>query len=215
VRTCIACAAVLLAAFIASYGLTNGFAVFTSEDARRLSVLNTPRPLPLIHLIDSNGLQFDLQSLNERNHKVVIVDFFFTRCASICLVLGSKFQRLQNEIIERGVQDSVKLLSISFDPTHDTPLALAAYARRMHANPAVWQFATMATDIDRAAALGAFDVVVIADALSIYQHNSAIHLVDTQAKLARIIDDDEVDSALDMALRLRGATLAQLQIDAP
>jgi protein SCO1 len=214
-RTCIACVVVLLAAFVASYALTYGFNVFTSEDARRLDVLNTPRLLPLIHLIDSNGVQFNLQSLNERNHKVVIVDFFFARCASICLALGSKFQRLQSEIIERGVQDSVKLLSISFDPTHDTPSALAAYARRLHANPAVWQFATTATDIDRAAALGAFDVVVIADALSIYQHNSAIHLVDTQAKLARIIDDDEVDSAVNIALRLRGATLAQLQIDAP
>jgi protein SCO1 len=209
VRTLIACAVALYATLASAYALTEGFAVFTSEDARRLTVQRTPQILPNIKLLDATGQAFDLHELSQGGRKVVLLDFFFTRCESICRVLGSQFQRLQSQIVQRGLQDQISLLSISFDPNHDTPQALADYAKRMHADPALWRFAAPVSAANLAVAQRAFDIVVIADPLLIYQHNAAIHVLDDTGKLARIIDYDAVDVALDAAISLRSVPLVQ------
>jgi protein SCO1 len=208
-RTRIACAAVFCAALFSASSLTRGFTVFTSEEARKLAVQSVPQTLPPIKLLDAAGQTFDLRDAAKGGRKLVLLDFFFTRCQSVCLALGDQFQRLQKQIVQRGLQDQIALLSISFDPAHDTPEALSAYAKRMHADPALWQFARPAASADLAAALRGFDVVVIPDKLAVFQHNAAIHVLDHSGKLARIIDYDAADTALDTALSLRAAPLAK------
>jgi protein SCO1/2 len=41
-----------------------------------------------------------------------------------------------------ALRGQVKLVSISFDPKHDTPAVLAAHAARRKANPEIWTFLT-------------------------------------------------------------------------
>ena len=41
-----------------------------------------------------------------------------------------------------ALRGRVKLVTISFDPAHDTPAILAAHAKRRRADPAVWTFLT-------------------------------------------------------------------------
>ncbi len=208
-RTRLACTAVFCAALFSAGSLTRGFTVFTSEEARKLAVQSAPQTLPSIRLLDAAGQTLDLRDVTKGGRKLVLLDFFFTRCESVCLALGGQFQRLQSEIVQRGLQDRIALLSISFDAAHDTPAALTAYAQRMHADPALWQFATPASSADLAVALRGFDVVVIPDKLAIFQHNAAIHVLDYSGKLARIIDYEAADTALDAALSLRAAPLAK------
>jgi protein SCO1 len=209
VRTPWACVAVVCAALIAGYALTDGYNAFTSEQARRLAVERAPRDLPPIVLTDAFGRPFSLSELAAEGRKMVLLDFFFSRCESVCSVLGAQFQRLQNQIIERGLQHRIALLSVSFDPSHDTPRALTVYSRRLGADPNIWRFAAVPVG-DLQATLQAFDVVVIADPIAIYQHNAAIHLIDTQGKLARIIDYAAPGDALDAALSLQTASSAQV-----
>ena len=70
----------------------------------------------------------------------------------------------------------------------------------MQVDQSIWSIAALSTATDRSAALNAFEVVVIPDPLLIYQHNAALHLVNANGELARILDYDFAGSLLDVAL---------------
>ena len=64
--------------------------------------------------------------------KVVAMNFVFTTCTTICPPMGANFGRLQQELGERLGRD-VHLISVSVDPTTDTPQRLAAWAAQFDA----------------------------------------------------------------------------------
>jgi protein SCO1/2 len=83
-------------------------------------------------------------SLSDLRGKVVVLTFVYTRCPlpNFCPAMDQKFAQLFNMI--KGVPqraDHVRLLSVSFDPEHDTPEALARHARLRGARPPLWTFA--------------------------------------------------------------------------
>jgi protein SCO1/2 len=96
----------------------------------------------------------------------------------------------------------VGLLSISFDPARDTPAALRDYARRMHADPRIWKFATLADGRDARRLLDEFGIVVIRAPAGEFDHNAAIHVVDARARLVRIVDLARPADALSYAIEL-------------
>jgi protein SCO1/2 len=71
---------------------------------------------------------------------VTIVDFVFTRCDTLCPLLSARMNRIQEMTSDVG--QSIKLVSFTVDPEHDTPEVLAAYARSFGADPARWVFIT-------------------------------------------------------------------------
>ena len=57
--------------------------------------------------------------------------------------MSQNFATIQRAIAEDpALRGRVKLVSISFDPEHDTPAVLAAHAAKLKADPAVWTFLT-------------------------------------------------------------------------
>lgn len=72
-------------------------------------------------------------------NKILIVDFFFTSCPSICPSMSEQLARVQNQLIR---DDRVVIVSYSIDPTRDTPEKLKAYAEDYGAIPGKWQFLT-------------------------------------------------------------------------
>lgn len=64
----------------------------------------------------------------------VAIQFIFTTCTGICPSLGASFGRLQEVLDERAVPD-VELISISVDPTVDTPERLRAFGATHGARP--------------------------------------------------------------------------------
>jgi len=83
--------------------------------------------------------------------KVVAVNFIYTSCAlpNFCLRIANNFGVLQKRFKERLGRDLV-LLTVTFDPTHDTPEVLAKYAEQWDADPATWRFLTGApADVQR------------------------------------------------------------------
>ena len=111
--------------------------------------------VPDVTLVDQDGrsVRFRSDVLRDR---VVVIDFVFTTCTTICPVLSSTFARLQDRLGER-LAGSVQLVSISLDPVRDTPERLRAYAARHHAGPH-WTWLTGPTgDLERLLkALGAY-----------------------------------------------------------
>lgn len=195
-RTLLAVLFVALAGGSALVLTTDGLRAFTSEDARRLEVSEAPVQLPVLDVLGTDGRPVSLSDPD----RVTLLDFVYTRCETVCRALGSEFQQLQTEIRARGLQDRVRLLSISFDPEHDTPAELAAYARHQRADGAVWQFAALANAAELPKLLGNFGIVVIPDGLGGFEHNAAIHVVDQRGRLVRIMDLANPAAALAEAL---------------
>jgi protein SCO1/2 len=71
--------------------------------------------------------------------KITIVDFFFTSCPSICPVMSTEMERVDDAF--RNDKD-VQIYSISIDPEFDTPEILASYAQKHLATPDKWFFLT-------------------------------------------------------------------------
>lgn len=71
--------------------------------------------------------------------KTVAINFIFTTCTAICPPLTATFRRVQQNLAERASQAS--LISVSVDPTVDTPERLRDFAAKYKAEPG-WTFVT-------------------------------------------------------------------------
>ncbi len=166
---------------------TDGFTVLTSESARRADIARQPRAIPPASLLTAAAPKVNLAEELQRDGRVAVINFIYTRCFSICLAMGSEMQQLQATIQQQGLAGRLRILSLSFDPA-DTADMLARYATSMKADPAVWQFATLSDPIERKAVLDAFGIVVVPAPLDQYEHNAAFHLVTPDGRLHRIVD---------------------------
>ncbi len=193
------CLAVLVAGLAAIFQATAGGTAFTTETLRRTAVAQAPVAVPNYRVVDVQGHAHSLRSLLGQGGRVVIVDFVYTRCTTLCLALGTVFQQLQAQIVEQGLQSQVGLLSISFDPLQDQPPALAAYAQRMRMQPAVWQLVSLRNDADRRRLLDSFGIMVVPAPLGEFEHNAALHVVSPQGQLVRILGLGEGAQALAVA----------------
>lgn len=90
-------------------------------------------------LVNQNGEKMRFYSDLLQN-KVVIINSFFATCAGSCLPLTRNLEKLQQGLGARMGKD-VYILSISVDPTVDTPASLKAYAKKLNARPG-WYFLT-------------------------------------------------------------------------
>jgi protein SCO1/2 len=88
-------------------------------------------------------------SLSSFRGKFVVLTFTYTRCPvpDFCPLIDRKFQEL-DRIVRRvpARAEAVRLLSVSFDPEHDTPEIIAKHAERVGATPPGWSFAVASHD---------------------------------------------------------------------
>lgn len=197
-RTAFACAALLTAAYAGATWLTHDFQAWTAEDARRLQVARQPVVAPPVP-VEGPGLAAQPLPRLLGDGQVRVVDFFYTRCESVCLALGTTFQQMQARLRERG-DAGVRLLSVSFDG-RDSVDDLRAYARRQRADPAHWQFVRATDPAATQRLLERFQVVVVPAGRD-FEHNAALLVVDRTGRLVRIFDAADHRLALDYALHL-------------
>lgn len=94
--------------------------------------------IPPFRFIDQFGRPF---SDKDVEGKILVVDFFFTRCGTICPRMSVQMQQLQLKLDDPAFEDVV-FLSHTVDPEHDTPEVLRDYARKLQADTARWKFLT-------------------------------------------------------------------------
>lgn len=100
-------------------------------------------------------------TLTDQNHettqlarfagKVVAITFIYTRCPlpNFCFRMSNNFGVLRQRFADRMGKDLV-LLSVTFDPEHDTPEVLAQYATTWTKDQTGWHFLTgSAADIQK------------------------------------------------------------------
>lgn len=96
-----------------------------------------------VELVNQNGKKVRFYS-DLLQGKVVIINSFFATCQGSCLPLNQNLAKVQEALGDRLGKD-VYILSISVDPTVDTPTALNAYAKKLNARPG-WFFLTGAKE---------------------------------------------------------------------
>ena len=95
--------------------------------------------IPDVRVLDQDGkaVRFYTDLVKDR---VVAVNFVFTTCTTICPPMGANFAKLQKLLGDRAGRD-VHLISVSVDPTTDTPERMKAWAQKFGAGPG-WTLVT-------------------------------------------------------------------------
>lgn len=133
-------------------------------------------------------------SLSQLRGKVVVVNFVYTTCAlpNFCLRLANNFGVLQKRFAPQLGRELV-LLTLTFDPTRDTPEVLASYASRWKANPDTWRFLTgPQADVERACAL--FGVHAFANE-GLLDHSLHTAVIDRSGRLVANIEGNGFTAA--------------------
>ncbi|HEV7332184.1 MAG TPA: SCO family protein [Flavisolibacter sp.] len=86
-------------------------------------------------------------SYSDLKGKIVVADFFFTRCPVVCPKMTQNMKRLQEAVKNNNragsrEPDFIHFLSISVDPEHDSVQQLKRYADRFNINPQNWWLLT-------------------------------------------------------------------------
>lgn len=142
--------------------------------------------IPPFSFIDRYGEPF---TQDDVEGKIVVADFFFTRCTTICPRMSINMQQLQLKLNDEAYDDVV-FLSHTVDPENDTPEVLDAYAKDLEADPVRWKFLTgHAPDIYRMGNTG-YLLSALEDSTSAEQfvHDGRFVLVDKQRHIRGFYD---------------------------
>jgi protein SCO1/2 len=131
-----------------------------------------------------DGSAFKLSDL--RGHDVVLT-FIYTRCPlpDFCPAMDRRFADLAQSLsTSPGRSEKVRLISLSFDPEHDTPDVLRKHAQIRGATPPLWTFAVASHDelAKVAAPLG----LVYGPGKNEILHNLCTAVIDPGGKLVRL-----------------------------
>jgi protein SCO1 len=102
--------------------------------------LNVGEQVPDFSLMDQNR---ESVSLSQFSGKVVAITFTYTHCAlpNFCFRIANSFRTLQKRFAGAMGHDLI-LLTITFDPVHDTPEVMAKYGKTWNADPKNWRLLT-------------------------------------------------------------------------
>lgn len=102
-------------------------------DYKRNLNLKPERPLADFEFTERDGSR---KRLTDLAGKIVVVNFFFANCPGSCRQFSSTVAGLQTEF----QNNDVRFVSVTVDPTTDTPERLKTYADQFGADPKRWWF---------------------------------------------------------------------------
>ncbi|MFA7438588.1 SCO family protein [Castellaniella sp.] len=201
IKTGLCSAAILAAGIVVFANVTHGFSAYTTESALRQSVQAAPRALPAVQLQAADGSMLSLGASGSRRPAGAdgvaapgpwrVAGFMYTRCTTVCSVQGSEFAQLQQQLAPAIAQGQVELLSISFDPAHDTPAALRRWQQRFAGGASGWASDGAYGGVSGRASHGASGEAVTRRAL-----DGSPAPADAGWRVARPLDDADLDALL-------------------
>lgn len=120
--------------------------------------------------------------------KVYVVDFFFTRCPSICPVMTTNLVEVQKHF--KG-NENFGIASFSITPDFDTPQVLRAYAEKYKIQNSGWNLLTGDKDAVYQLANAGFNIFAaeMPDVPGGFEHSGLFALVDKEGFLRSRIDE--------------------------
>lgn len=157
---------------------------------RNIQIINT---LPEFDLIDHSGVRVTSEDLYG---KIWVANFLYTDCTEACAVQTSLMRAVQSAL---GPQlgDAIRFVTITIDPTADTPEKLARYAKEQKIDTAqshllTGSVADLSTLLQTGFGLGSATVEAGSDHIT--KHTSDLFLIDWEGRLRgryNAIDDAE------------------------
>ena len=106
------------------------------SEAPEVQIIDISHQISPFNLVDQHGLEV---SENVIKNKVVIVDFFFVSCGSICPIMTKNLKRVHDFYKKNH---NVLILSHTVWPEMDSVPVLNNYANEHDANYETWRFLT-------------------------------------------------------------------------
>ena len=145
--------------------------------------------LPDMALTNQDGIPV---RFSKYHGQVVALTFIYTRCPlpDFCIRMSDNFSNVQRLLkSDQSLRDRWHLLSVSFDPEHDTPAVLKQEAKKYSADLDDWEFVTGAEPtIDKLT--DGFDLMVKPDA-GLIEHTLRTALLDGDGRLVKVIKGND------------------------
>ncbi|SEF72115.1 SCO family protein [Flavobacterium urumqiense] len=93
-------------------------------------------PAPKFELLNQDNKKITNETYKG---KVYVLEFFFTTCPSICPKMNLSMLAIENKFFGNP---NFGIISITIDPTHDTPEVLKAHAKLLGVKSSNWNFLT-------------------------------------------------------------------------
>jgi protein SCO1/2 len=196
-------------AYLSAIRRTGLAAVPESDPPAPVDVVATGERVPDASFVDQNGRA---RRLADWRGQAIAVTFVYTRCPlpDFCPLMDRHFHRVQREIAQdASLRGRVHLISVSFDPTYDTPEVLAAHAARLSADPAHWSFLTALPagreELDRFASRFGVSIIRQTDKSDAeIVHNLRTAVIDSRGELVAILSGTDWTPS-DLLAQLRKA----------
>jgi len=172
------------------------------EDARAVKIMDVMSPGDLVPddvLQDQEGHP---RKLSDWRGRALAVTFVYTRCPvrDFCPLMDRHFGDLQKAIeADLALRDRAHLVSVSFDPGHDTPAIIAAHAKARGAHARTWSYLTgPAEAVDHFTSRFGVSTILEKDPAETITHNLRTAVIDSKGKLVKIYSGNEwtVDALL-------------------
>lgn len=167
--------------------------------------------LPVIRAA-ADGAVLDVDGRPQRLHdalrgRITLLSFIYTRCSDArgCPLATATLHRLQAASRkDPALADNLRLISLSFDPAHDTPAVMAQHHGKQRGG-AEWLELTTASEADLDPILRGYDQVVAkrpagADGVpEVVGHQLRAYLIDRSLRVRNIYGADFLDARLLLA----------------
>ena len=158
-------------------------------------------------LLDAAGKPVNLRDLTRG--RITVLSFIYTRCASprACPMATGVLMDLHELSAEhRELADNLRLVSMSFDPEHDTPERMREYSALGSDNrkAAPWHFVTARSETELRPVLAAYGQAVDrkanpADPTGPLNHTLRVYLIDRDGRIRNIYSSGTLDVRLILA----------------
>jgi protein SCO1 len=159
----------------------------TNSVAMTEGILAVGDEIPDAALIDQTDRR---RSLSEWKGTPLLITFIYTQCPlpNFCPAMNRNYVAIQRALsADSALKGRLKLVTISFDPEHDTPAVLASFAAKQDADPAVWTWLTGdRVTTDRLAAKFGVSVIRNGATPADVVHNLRTTLVGADGRIVKI-----------------------------
>jgi protein SCO1/2 len=163
----------------------------TPSASSGFELLKTGEAVPDATFVDQNGRK---RHFADFKGAPLAITFIYTKCPlpTFCPLMDRHFASIQKSLAADPSLNSVKLVTVSFDPVTDTPPVLAAHAKRLNADLRRWTFLTGDRDeIDKFAARFGVSVSRSLNDPRDITHNLRTAVVDAGGRLVKVYTGNE------------------------
>ena len=152
-----------------------------------MDVMGAGDPVPDDPMQDQDG---KTRRLSDWRGQALAVTFVYTRCPlpDFCPLMDEHFTRVQDAIKkDPALRRHAHLVTISFDPSHDTVAVIKAHAEQRGADPSVWTYLTGSpASIDHITSRFGLSAIDANDAVQSITHNLRTTIVDPAGKFVKV-----------------------------